>query len=470
MSTTRLARRTFLRGGAACVGLPLLEAMAPRRAFAQAAVPSRFVTVYMGTCTGGALSVPATVGPLSAPLPLSFAALSPIASHVSIISGLDFPVYNPGAAPTVPGSALQQQHRGTISPALSGVTAKDGVLPFVRGTTADQIAADFLGPGSRFKSLQLRVQAASYNGRTGAAAQGNGMSVRQVGTTLNELLPEQSPLALFNRLFSAAAPPGPAPTSTAPSRRKSVLDLVLADANRLTANVGAEDKAKLDQHFTFIRELEQSLAAPGGADAGTAAPPTTGATLTNPGADPAIDSFDFGGWANETQRGNQMADMIAYALTCDMTRAVSWMLTHDQCWLNSQPLSGSNVLIGNGRSEIHNDSHFASDTIKAKNANWGAALFGRLVETLQRQSEAGGTVLDSTFLSLVFAEGRSAHAKTNLTFVVAGAPSKIRNGHHLAANRAHPATVQIAGLQAIGMTGTTRLGEVTGVTPGLRLP
>jgi hypothetical protein len=77
-------------------------------------------------------------------------------------------------------------------------------------------------------------------------------------------------------------------------------------------------------------------------------------------------------------------------------------------------------------------------------------------------------VLDRTFLSLVFAEGTGAHNKTSLTFLVAGSPSRIRNGVHLATNGAHPAQVQIAGLNALG--GGTTLGEVSGALPGLRLP
>ena len=365
MSPPRLSRRTVLRGGAVCVGLPLLDAMLPR-AFAQSAVPSRFVAVYMGTCTGGAsLTNPSALGPFNAPLPLSFAALQAVAQHVSIISGLNYPIYASGGTPTAPGSAVQVQHGGTISPALSGVSAQDSVLPLIRGTTADQLAADFLGTGSKFRSLQLRVQAASYNNRTGTSAQQRGMSLRKTGATLSELLPNESPARLYNMLFSGA-PPSPSPTPGLPamlSKRKSVLDLVLDDANRLTNSVGGDDRARLDQHFTAIRELEKGLTPPvSGTDAGVTMPPpppldggvvppnpgTCGAAPMNPGVDPAISTYDFGGWANETQRGNSMADMIAYALACDLTRVASWMLTHDQCWLNSQHLSNSTVVTTSG--------------------------------------------------------------------------------------------------------------------------
>lgn len=190
--------------------------------------------------------------------------------------------------------------------------------------------------------------------------------------------------------------------------------------------------------------------------------------LMNPGADPAV-TYGFGSWSNETQRGINMADMIAYALACDMTRAVSWMLTHDQCWIGSAQTSGSTVPGQGGPPDIHNDSHFAPADIRAKNANWGAALFGRLVDNLRTRAEGPGSLLDRTFLSLVFAEGINAHNKTSLTFVVAGFPSRIRNGVHLDTAGAHPAQVQIAGLNAVGRT-SNQLGEVTGALPGLLLP
>lgn len=165
-----------------------------------------------------------------------------------------------------------------------------------------------------------------------------------------------------------------------------------------------------------------------------------------------------------------MADMLAYAFACDMTRVASWMLTHDQCWINSAQTSGSMLSNNGGPPDIHHDSHFATAEIKAANCNWGASLFGRLVANLANRSEPGGTVLSNTFLSLCLAEGTNAHNKTSLTFLVAGMPSKVRTGVHLATNGAHPAQVQIAGLAALSNGSINSLGEISGALPGLLLP
>lgn len=476
----KLSRRFLLKGAGFAIGLPLLDVMMPSKAWAAGGPPNRYVLTFMGTCTGPeALTNPA-VGALTT-MPRSFASLQPVKDHVTIISKLSLPVYLPGTTPTAPGSALQQQHGGTISCIVSGVTAKEKVAPLVRGTSADQLAADFLGAGSGFASLQLRVQAAAYNGSTGSSAQARGMSVRASGSTLSELLPIESPARIYGMLVGAtpvtspadagvALPDAGAAVSSVLQRRKSVLDFVLDDANRLSAKVGAADKEKLDLHFTHLRELEQRLVLPasdGGSASGGGGAPIAGCSAPpNPGADPAPSTWGFGGWAQETQRGHNMADLITYALTCDLTRAVSWMLTHDQCFLNSTQTSGSDVLSANGSADVHNDSHFGGAALKADNANWGAGLWGRLVQNLANRPEAGGTVLDHTFLSLVFAEGISAHAKTNLTYLVAGLPSKVHNGVHLDSNGAHPAQIQVAGLKAIGMS-VNQVGEVSGALPGL---
>lgn len=486
MSPPKLSRRMLLRGAGVVVGLPLLDAMVPRVAFGQSVTPSRFVLTYMGTCTGGAsLTNPAAAGPLTV-LPRSFAALGAVKQHVTLISRLAMPIHASGASPTSPGSALNIQHGGTMSPIVSGTSAVDGVAPLVRGSSADQLAADFLGAGSKYASMQMRVQAAAYNNTTGSSAQRRGVSTRKSGNTLSELLPIESPARIFSMLFSGTTPmPGPVDAGTPAGdagvvtslleRRRSVLDFVLDDANRLSAAVGADDRQKLDQHFTHLRTLERSLVASDGGMPMTGAGGGGGSngggscsSLQNPGPDPTISTFGFGGWSNETLRGRTMADLITYALACDLTRSVSWMLTHDQCWLNSTQTSGSTIVSPDGSSDVHNDSHFAPGEIKADNANWGAGLFARLVQNLSERSEAGGTVLDHTFLSMVFAEGLSAHMKSDLTSVVAGVPSKIRNGVHVISNGAHPAQVQIAGLQAVGMNVST-LGEVSGVVPGLRI-
>jgi hypothetical protein len=153
-----------------------------------------------------------------------------------------------------------------------------------------------------------------------------------------------------------------------------------------------------------------------------------------------------------------MADMIAYALSCDLTRAVSWMMTFDQVQMAN---------VADAATEMHDDSHNAQvrPTNIGANCNWHATLFARLVAKLAAMPEGNATVLDNTFLSLMYAESKTAHGRSGMRHLVAGMPSKIRNGMHVDGGGLHPGKIQIAGLSAIG-AGTT-LGELSGPLPAL---
>lgn len=469
-----MSRRTFLKGaGGVVIALPFLDAMIPTFAQAQSAPVRRFIPIYYGSVNGGRIN-PSSTGPLTAQLGDSIKVLEAVKSHISIVSGLTVPQVGSSQVPG-PGEATQKQHGKVESPILSGMRSLpngtsgfENIYSLIRGTTSDQIAADFLGAGSLMKSLQVRTQASVYN-NTGRAV--NHMSVRKSGSVLEEMRGIVSPQELFDKLFSVPLPSGGGTSSTAsslPAKGKSVLDLVLDDANRLSAQVSGQDKERLDVHFDKIREIEKSIAntQSGG---GTGSSAGTCTVPVRPGADPSISTQDFGGWANETLRGQIQADLIAHALQCDLVRAVSWMLTQHQVWINSNKTSGSTVVPnGGGLPEIHSDSHSAPRDINCANFNWAAQFFGRLVTNLKTMNDAHGTILDNTFVVMTTAEAATAHSRTNLTYLVSGCPDKIKNGHHVAAGGVHPARLLVSGLQAIGMN-TNKLGEVSGRIDGLHV-
>ena len=447
-----LSRRTLLRGaGSALIALPFLEAMLPRRAFAHAVVPKRFVVAFCGTVVGNdTLSSPGAYGPLPTTLPASWKGLEPVRTRVSVISNLDIPTYNNGTTPTAPASAYNQQHGTTPATTLAGVTSIEHMAIMVKAQTADQYAAATLGPGSKLASLQVRTQALPY---TGSNNNHHGiMSARLVGTTLNTLPPIVSPAALFQTLFSGgvATTPGGAP---ALSRQASVLDLIADDAQRLTGKLGATDKMRVEQHFEEIRALELKIqsALSGGGGGGSCGPASAP-------VDPPLGQNAFSGSSNETLRGQLQADMIAYALACDLTRVASWMMTFEQVQM-------ANAV--DGQTQMHDDSHNAQvrPVNIAANCNWHATLFARLVQKLANMPEATGTVLDSTFLSLIFAEAKTAHGRSGMRHLVAGLPSRIKNGQHIDGQGLHPGKIQISGMQAVGVA-TNTLGELTGaLTP-----
>jgi hypothetical protein len=445
-----LSRRALLRGlGGALVGLPFLEAMVPRLLFGATPIPKRFVVSFCGTVVGNdTLSSPGAYGALPATMPPSWKGLEPVRSHVSVVSNLDIPTYNSTSPATAPASAYNMQHGTTPATTLAGVTSLEVMPIMVRAQTADQYAAIALGAGSKLDSLQVRTQVLPY---TGSNKNHNGvMSAKTVNGQVLQLPPIVSPAQMFNTLFGGGA----STTGGVPAleRRASVLDLIADDAQKLTSNLGASDRVKVEQHFDEIRALEKSVRAAisGGGTGGSCGPATAP-------SDPPIGANAFSGWSNETLRGQLMADMIAYALSCDLTRAVSWMMTFEQVQMGN---------VVDGMTEMHEDSHNAQTrpTNIAANCNWHATLFARLVGKLATMQEGAGTVLDNTFLSLIFAEAKTAHGRSGMRHLVAGVPSRIKNGMHIDGAGTHPGRIQIAGLQAVGVN-TNTLGELTGPAP-----
>lgn len=452
-NSPKLDRRSLLRGaaGSILVGLPLLEVMAPRTAHAAPIPPKRFVVSYCGTTHGPARNMNPALGALPATLPISCTALAPVRALSTMVSGLTTPVYLAGqAAP--PGARLNGQHGNIMAPLLSGVTSKAAMPVMANGHTVDQVVADAVGTGTRLKSVQARIQAAGYGGGANKGI----ASARIDNGQIRALAPIASPSLLFSTLFGNV--PGAGTTTTASStnarKQKSVLDFVLADAQALSSRVSAADRIRLDQHFTEIRELEKRL---------VSAPPVVTATCTaptNPGPDPALGApGTFGGWSNETLRGDLMADMIGLALACDITRAVNLMISFDQSFLKTQDPQGTYV-------DMHATGHRGTADLIAHNANWHVGRFAKLVKRLADTPEGTGTVLDSTVVVMVWAETLASHGSQEMTAFVAGMPAKLKMGQHVSAGGSHPASLMISCMQAVGLSNNS-LGEISGAFGGI---
>ena len=74
--------------------------------------------------------------------------------------------------------------------------------------------------------------------------------------------PEIDPSLVFERMFGDAEEPlDNAARARRMSRRRSVLDHVLDDANRLLGSVGPTDRQKLDEYFSSLRDVERRIEA-----------------------------------------------------------------------------------------------------------------------------------------------------------------------------------------------------------------
>ncbi|HXN46367.1 MAG TPA: DUF1552 domain-containing protein, partial [Bryobacteraceae bacterium] len=139
--------------------------------------------------------------------------------------------------------------------------------------------------------------------------------------------PQQVFLLLFGSSTTTGAPT-PASTAAAAQRfaqQKSVLDAVLADSNSLSTKLSPGDKLMLQQYQTSIRDLETQLQ-----NVSTAQPlvctkpaePAAGlGPLPSTGGSHAVIPSSF-----ITGNTPLLLQMMGLALTCDITRAVTFML------------------------------------------------------------------------------------------------------------------------------------------------
>jgi hypothetical protein len=427
----------LLRGAGTALALPWLEAMLPQRATAQAsAAPKRFIGFFYpcGTDPGawnpaaGALTA-ATLSPCLKDL-AGFAAermwpeAGALFSEVTAVTGID----HSGVCADIHMPSLAfSAHKGTVNTYTPGAP------------TLDQYLADKLAVQTRFRNLSLSA--------TGNTDIGQGsLSFRAAGQPDTSI---RSPKQLFDLLFGGSKPA----TDRARLREASLLDGLREDAARLSNAVGSADRARLDQYFQSLRELEIQLG--GGAATECAVPAAPGAS---------------GDWHTSAK---QFIDLLVLAMSCDLTRVA--LLQYSDSW----GVHYGDFSIGTGREALsawsdHFISHKLGDKDRATDldgldsaeamriANARVVLtsrfkvrrFAYLVQALKNVSTPFGSLLDESLVLYASENGDGdSHARTNMPVLVAGHAGGFKTGRVIAAKgqptgALHASIVQKLGLPA----------------------
>ncbi len=233
ISTQRhLSRRTLLKAAGATIGLPLLDAMMPAFARAEAAkkVPRRFVAIQTNMGIIPQYFFPEKSGSDYALTPY----LEKVAAHrqqMTLFSGCSHPGVTGGHA------AEKCFLTGTPHPDRGG---------FRNTVSLDQFAAEHIGNETRFPSLSL---ACSNEG-------GPTLSYTRSGAPI---APDKSPRKLFEKLFVQGNAKEIEANVEALRQGRSMLDFVGDQSKRLSKTLSKGDQQRLDQYFTSVRELEQRM-------------------------------------------------------------------------------------------------------------------------------------------------------------------------------------------------------------------
>ena len=279
-----------------------------------------------------------------------------------------------------------------------------GQPTFRNSLSLDQLAAEKLGLDTRFPSLAVSVSKGEHYG--------DSIAISRAGVMLPA---EKSAEKLYRRLFVAGTPEEKAATMRRIEAGGSVLDLILDKARRLEKSSAPEDRARLDQYFQSVRELENRLQR----NIEWENRPKPKVDYPQP-----KDIAD----ANEViARSKLMFDLIRLALQTDSTRVVTLSL------------STFSVVphVPGVKSETHGLTHHGNEPDKIaelkKIEEAQMKAFADLLKAFRDVTETGGTLLDHTQVLYGSCLGNAnSHSNQNLPLILAGGGFK--HGQHLAFN------------------------------------
>lgn len=397
MKSSRYSRRTFLAGVGLGPGLLPLLTTDRAEAGCLANPPRRVITVVW---TNGVLEWTGGSG-ADYTLPAYLKALEPHKADIIPIKGVRLQNLKDTPNPQRADSA----GHGATPAILTGRIYKE-LRPFVEiagGPSLDQyIAAELVKKGVKTPRAALTL---------GVMQQGYLATWRNAGEPAR---PDNDPYHVFDGIFAGQAGVGPDPAiERIRAARKSVMDLVRRDLDGFRANVGKENRLRIDSHLTSIRELETNMSPGGIVNPDGCAPPKLG------------DKIDFKNTRNFHTTLKLQMDLAVAALAADVTRVVSLQLGNEgdnhiiPTWLGIQP-TGKSGGLGDDNSH-HSIAHRGGDT-KRRVDGWFHEMFAYLIGKLKTEKDGNGKpMLDSTVILFAnhMAHGGS-HSTDNIPFLLAG--------------------------------------------------
>ncbi|HWO13184.1 MAG TPA: DUF1552 domain-containing protein [Polyangiaceae bacterium] len=426
----RPGRRAFLRTiGGLGIGLPFLEGLPERSAFAQdASAPAPTFGMFICTANGVVQAFrqepekfwPTQLGPLTTEGMQAFAndratgLLADYASKLLIVRGVNYPFGNRGC-----GHAL-----GLTQCLTAAQPVGDAQSAAATGISADTLIASELHPAG-VEPLAL------YAGLKGG----------YIDEKLSFRAPNQvraaegNPWNVYQRLMGLVQPETGASTGEAERlalRRRSVNDLVREELNSLMnlPSLSSEDRSRLDLHFTSVRDIENGMLAM--------------ATCSAERLDvPAIQAMNEGSAFRRSDNtiedvAKLQIDLAAFAFSCNASRVATLQI--------GDGTDGTRYTINGARAErfhwiSHRQTSDGNDGQPIANAvevhveidRLRMLTFKHLLDRFSSYSMPNGTLLDAAYALWTshVAIGPS-HSFNNLPIVIAGgAGGFLRTGQYV---------------------------------------
>ena len=419
-------RRSFLRGSiqgtAVAVGLPFLECFLNDHGTALASgapIPVRFGTWFwgLGHTPGRGISLE------DAPNIRFLEETQPLVPHKDVINY--FSTFNT----PLDGKPSAVHFSGWVAAKTGNVPRTFGDTPL---PTIDVIIADQLGSDTRFRSLDL-------------SSTGNPRDSYTFRNSTSRNAADVSPLAFYQRVFGAGfVDPNKADFTPAPSVmvRNSVLSAVHQESKDFVKTLGATDRARMDEYFTSIRQLEHSL------DLQMQRPEVSEACgiPTPPPADE-----ELGIEIEVAQRNHKLlTEILVMALACNQTRIFNM--------LYSQALS---LLRRKGESFTHHtltheepiDQSLGYQREVAELHVTSMRALATFIQAFKNVPEGDGTLLDNTLIFASSDTGNSRiHSVDNIPVMTIGSGGgRIKMGRHIKGNGDPISRIGLTTMQAMNI-------------------
>lgn len=270
---------------------------------------------------------------------------------------------------------------------LSGVLHSEAQNRPGGNVTIDQYLADEIGFETRFPSLTVGSEGGIHGGC-------------QIAWTKSgvRVPPVTNPSQLFEKLFVSDSKERQAQRVQENQVQSSILDSVMNEANRLSKRVNQEDKDKLDEYLTSVRDVEKRLALR-----------QRWTTQTKPKA-----PFEKPANHNAVEDLPILYELIALALQTDSTRIATLEIGGD---FMPQHLGIKKDY--HGLSHHGNDPEAIASLITLE--TYQIQHFSKFIARLSKMNDGDRTLLDST--AVLFGSGMgdaNIHKNTDLPIILAG--------------------------------------------------
>ncbi|MGE3335392.1 MAG: DUF1552 domain-containing protein [Rhodospirillaceae bacterium] len=418
----RRVMRGILGGSAVAVGLPLLNIALNNSGTALAS--GEALPVCFGTWFYGLGLNPGHWEPKVRGVGYNFRgpaeALEDYRAKINVYSGLVARLDEKGNQAHYSGVKII--HNAVAPPPPGG---KGKVSPSI-----DTIISDAIGNRSRFRSLEVSCDG---NPRTSWSNRGADTNPAEV-----------SPVALYGKIFGKEFRDPNAAEFTPEAEvvlRHSALSYVSEDRQRVLNGLGTDDRQRLDQYFTSLRELENQLSV-------ELQKPAPLAACTLPSA---VAEGEIGTDVESARNSNKLfARLLAHTLACGQTRVFNMAISQAGSTLRKAGVASTHHILSH---EEPMDTSVGYQPTTTWFQERYMEMLRDVVAAMDGIREGDQTLLDR---SVILVSTDVGYAKTHdcnniPVFSIGGANGKLKTGIHVAAPGDTPARVGLTLQQAIGL-------------------